>query len=107
MADVPENRNAILVGKVVTWPNKDPDGAPPRGAGHGEVIATLEGMYILVRKPARRGDPEPPYLHVLHIDDPGLTFFDTEAEHDAWFAWVMEDDDRPIVALAPWRRVSR
>jgi hypothetical protein len=101
MPDAPENRNAVLVGKIVNWPNlMESDDGPPRSGGHGPVIAALEGLCLLVQKPARSGDPEPPYMHVLVIDEPGLVFFDSEADHDKWYAAIMMNEGAPVVRLA-------
>jgi hypothetical protein len=56
-------------------------------------------LCLLVQKPARSGDPEPPYMHILVIDEPGLVFFDSEADHDKWYAAIM-NEGAPVVRLA-------
>lgn len=91
-----DSRNAILVGKFVNWPIAEgTQDRPPRFAGSGEVIAALEGPFLLVRS---IDTDEPPFMLVLGISD-GLLFFDDRGGLDKWRAYVSNDPE-PIVRLA-------
>ena len=89
-----QHANQVLVGKIVSWPNQESDDDnPPRSAGCGEVVAALEHPLVLVRLIPAADDPEPSYMIVLMIADPALMWFDTQAERDAWFAYIFADHD--------------
>jgi hypothetical protein len=89
--------NDVLVGKIIDW-TLACDSGVSRSSGHGEIVAALDPPRILVRKSVLPGDPEPTYMHVLSIDEPGLRFFDTEDEYGTWLASMLNDPE-PVVSL--------
>jgi hypothetical protein len=87
------NPNSILIGKIVHWTNLgECEHQPGRIAGHGDVVATLKGQFILVRTIPEPEDFEDQKLVVLSVADPTLTFFDTPADHSRWFGSLGEPD---------------
>lgn len=94
-----QSRNAVLLGKIVSWPNEgDGEDSAPQFAGRGEIAALLDGPFLLVRHIPRGGDPEPPHMMILSMCDPGLKFYNTLAQEEAWYAWICNDPE-PIATL--------
>jgi hypothetical protein len=86
-----------LVGRIVYW---------FEGGRRGKVIAALPDDQILVEYIARPGasDPPPPHMLVLptYMEPPyELTVFDTVEAEQAWFEWLIADDERRVVSLVP------
>jgi hypothetical protein len=91
-------RNEILVGKIVHWSNlPESDHLPTgRGAGHGEVLATLDDGLLLVRTVQEANDWEPPHMVVLAVADQTLMYFDDLGSFRQWYEALMEiDEDAP------------
>jgi len=95
-----QSRNNVLLNKIVSWPHRDgePDEGPPLFAGRGEIVALLDGPFLLVRQLPRSGDPEPTCMLVLSVLAPGLKFYDTLADEEAWYAWICNGPE-PLVTL--------
>lgn len=75
-----------------------PDGIMDQFAGQGKVIAILKHPFLLIENISWSDDNEPPFMRVLSIGTPGLSFFDSIEEHNTWRAYL-NNDPEPVVKL--------
>jgi hypothetical protein len=84
---------------IVSWSDLELANGLVRLPGRGRVDAMLDDRFMLVKTIPRGSDDEPIHQVVLNIGDPGLLFFDSIDEEQAWYAWMISDDPKRVVAL--------